>query len=363
MIGGNPQRHTFGFQYYNNPGPMAEYLHTGALGRFEGVLSALWTASFTIAGPEYVNLIAAEAKRPRTYIKTAFKVVYWRFIFFYMVGAVCVGVLVASNDPTLISVFITGDSVGTAAATPFIIAMQNMKVEALPHVINALLVTTIFSAGNTYMYCSSRSLYGLALDGRAPAILQKCTKKGVPIYCVFVVMLFPLLSLLSLSNGSSMALTWLTSLITAGALIDYIVICVTYLFFFRACKAQGVDRTSFPYYGRFQPYTTWIGLIGECFIIVFYGYSSFTPWDVTNFFTHYAMVIVAVALYLYWKIFKRTKVVKPINVDLVWEKPAIDAYEDALEGPPSSFWRELLDMIRWKKDSKSEEDPDTDIEL
>lgn len=199
-----------------------------------------------------------------------------------------------------------------------------------------------------------------------PPQFSRSVPKGVPIYCVLVVMLFPLLSLLSLlslSNGSSVALTWLTSLITAGALIDYIVICVTYLFFYRACKAQGLDRKSFSYYGRFQPYTTWIGLIRECFIIVFYGYSSFTPWDVTNFFTHYAMVMVAVVLYLYWKIVKRTKVVKPMDVDLVWERPSIDAYEDALEEPPSNFWRELLDMVWWKNSSMNVSKLNTDIEL
>ncbi|KAJ5700954.1 AAT family amino acid transporter [Penicillium malachiteum] len=162
-------------------------------------------------------------------------------------AAICVGVLVAYNDPTLVSVFLADDITGTAAATPFVIAMQNMKIEALPHIVNALLLTMIFSAGNCYMYCASRSLYGFALDGRAPSVLQKCTKKGVPIYCVFVAMCFLLLSLLSISNGSSEALTWLTSLITAGALINYIVICITYLAFYRACKVQNLDRRSFPY--------------------------------------------------------------------------------------------------------------------
>lgn len=77
MVGGNPQHDAFGFRAWRDPGPMAEYLHTGDLGRFEGVLAALWTASFTIMGPEFINLIAAEAKRPRVHIKNAFKVIYW----------------------------------------------------------------------------------------------------------------------------------------------------------------------------------------------------------------------------------------------------------------------------------------------
>jgi len=57
--------------------------------------------------------------------------------------------------------------------------MQNLGIDVLPHITNALLVTSIFSAGNTYVYASTRTLYGLALDGQAPKFLRKCTKKGL----------------------------------------------------------------------------------------------------------------------------------------------------------------------------------------
>ena len=30
---------------------------------------------------------------------------------------------------------------------------------------------------------------------------------------------------------------------------------ITYIFFYRACKAQGVDRKTFSYTGWFQPYS------------------------------------------------------------------------------------------------------------
>ena len=68
---------------------MAEYRTKGNLGRFEGFLAALWSAAFTVCGPEYIAMVAAEAMRPRTYIKTAFKTVYYRFGVFFVVGALC----------------------------------------------------------------------------------------------------------------------------------------------------------------------------------------------------------------------------------------------------------------------------------
>jgi len=60
-------------------------------------------------------------------------------------------------------------------------------------------------------------------------------------------MLFPFLSFLQVSSNSSQVLTWLINLITAGGVIDYIVMSVTYLCFYYACKKQGVDRKTLPY--------------------------------------------------------------------------------------------------------------------
>lgn len=57
-------------------------------------------------------------------------------------------------------------------------------------------------------YAASRTLYGLALDGHAPKFLRRCTKKGVPIYCFCVTMIFPFISLLQISSGASVVITW-----------------------------------------------------------------------------------------------------------------------------------------------------------
>lgn len=174
MCGGNPQNDAYGFRYWKNPGAFAPYLGIGGLGKFEGFLAGVWSASFVIVGPEYITMVAAEAKRPRIYIKQAFKTVYWRFGAFFIGGALAVGVLIPYNDPKLVKFL--GN--GTAAASPYVIAMQNLGVGGLPNLVNALLITSIFSAGNTYTYCATRNLYGLALEGRAPKVLTYCVSIG-----------------------------------------------------------------------------------------------------------------------------------------------------------------------------------------
>lgn len=337
MVGGNPQKDAYGFRYWRDPGPLNAH-DNGSLGRFEGFLGALWAASFCVVGPEYISMVAGEARRPRVYIKNAFKTVYWRFGAFFILGAICVGIVLPYNDPELLSVLKAGES--SAAASPYVIAMKNLKIGGLPHLVNALLITSIFSAGNTYTYCATRSLYSLAIEGRAPKFLRKCTRNGVPIYCFIVVMFFPFLSFLQLSDDSAKVLTYLLNIITAGGLINYIVMCSTYIAFYKACQVQGLDRKTLPYTGYFQPYGAWAALGFEIVVVFVYGYTTFKPGNFTvdTFLTYYFMVLLAPILFIGWKLIHKTKWIKPHEVDLVWDAPLIDAYESSFITPPVGFW-------------------------
>ncbi|KAK7961050.1 amino acid permease/ SLC12A domain-containing protein [Apiospora saccharicola] len=346
MCGGNPQHDAYGFRHWSDPGPFREYRSTGDKGRFEGFLAALFSAAFTIVGPEYISMVSAEAKRPSIYIKTAFKTVYYRFGVFFIMGALCVGIVVPYNAKALVELYDgSGSGAGTAAASPYVIAMNNLGIGILPDVTNALMLTSIFSAGNTYTYAATRSLYGLALEGRAPHFLRKTLKNGVPIWCFAITMCFPVLSFLSLSSGSSKVLTWLVTLITAGGIINFIVMCVTYIFFYRACMAQGIDRQSFPYTGWFQPYSAYIALAFEICVVIFFGYTTISPWSARDFFINYMMVILAPLMFIFWKVFKRTSFVKPLEADIVWDRPIIEAYEASFTHPPVGFFTEILQMV------------------
>lgn len=139
MVGGNPQNDAYGFRYWENGNAFqANYLpSSGSLGKFEGFLGALWQAAFTVVGPEYISIVAAEAKRPRVYIKTAFKTVYFRFGLFFIGGALAVGIVCSSTWSDLEEVVVGSKGGGTAAASPYVIAMGHLKVKIFPHIVNA----------------------------------------------------------------------------------------------------------------------------------------------------------------------------------------------------------------------------------
>jgi amino acid transporter len=85
--------------------------------------------------------------------------------------------------------------------------------------------------------------------------------------------------------------------------------------------------------------------------VVIYGYSVFMPgyWSVGTFFSFYTMIFVCIVLYAFWKVFKRTKIVKAHEADLVWERPIIDAYEAAYVEPNLTFFQETLHNLGLRK--------------
>ncbi|KAI1869954.1 uncharacterized protein JN550_005544 [Neoarthrinium moseri] len=346
MLGGNPMHDRFGFRYWYEPGAFAEWYHTGDLGRFMGFLQCLIQASFTIAGPDYVSMAAGEAENPRGVMPRAFNAVFYRLTAFFMLGSLCVGILVPYNDKTMSDAF--SNSAPGAAASPYVVAMGRLGIPVLPHIVNALVLTAAFSAGNSYVYCASRSLFGMALEGKAPAIFTKCLKNGVPIYSVVFVLLISLLSFLQVSSSTATVLSWFVSLITASQLINYCVICATYLCFYRAVHAQGIDRKTLPYVGKLQPYAAWYAFIATFVMAFVGGYTVFLPgrWDLSSFLFSYMMIFIFPVLFIIWKLIHRTKFHKPEEVDLKQDLAGIEEYHRTfVSQPANSMFERALDKV------------------
>lgn len=211
MLGGNPLHDRFGFRFWRDPGAFAPLYKEGDLGRWLGFLQCLILASFTIAGPDYVSMAAGEAENPRVVMPKAYKQVFVRLTAFFVLGSLAVGINVPYTDEELTNAF--ENELPGAAASPYVVAMNRLKIGVLPDIVNAMVLGASFSAGNSYVYCASRSLFGLALEGKAPRIFTRCTRQGVPIYCVLLVLLISLISFLQVSSGSAVVLNWFVNLV------------------------------------------------------------------------------------------------------------------------------------------------------
>ncbi|KAF2869802.1 amino acid permease/ SLC12A domain-containing protein [Massariosphaeria phaeospora] len=346
MLGGNPIKDRYGFRYWKNPGSFAELYYTGDLGKFLGFLQCLIQASFTIAGPDYVSMAAGEAENPRGVMPRAYNAVFYRLTAFFVLGSLCVGINVPYNDPEMTEAFKSGKP--GAAASPYVVAMNRLQVSGLPHIVNAMVLASAFSAGNSYVYCASRSLFGLALEGKAPKFLTKCTKSGVPIYCVGIVLLIALLSFLQLSENSAIVLQWFVSLVTASQLINFSVMCFTFLRFYKACQVQGLDRNTLPYKGFLQPYAAYYGLVGTFIMAFVGGYPVFLKgkWDLPTFLFSYMMIFIFPVLYIGWKLVKKTKMKKAHEVDLYQDLEEIEEYtRNYVEKVETNVFNRWLDKL------------------
>lgn len=285
-LGGNPKHERIGFWYWQHPGAMKEYNAVGDLGRFLGLFSTLINAAFSYAGVEVVAVAAGEAENPRKNIPKAVRRVFWRILFFYVLGSLAIGVLVSSDDPHLLSAQESGAP--GAAQSPWVIGIQNAGITVLPSIINAVILSSASSSGNAFLYTSSRYLYALAQNRQAPRFFLTCSKRGVPYYAVGVSATIGLLTYLSVDKdgGAAKAFEWFQNLTTIASLFTWCSILVAYLRFYKALEAQGINRDTLVFKSPFQPYTAWASLIYFSIIIFFNGFAVFIDgnWNATGKF-------------------------------------------------------------------------------
>jgi amino acid transporter len=101
-MGGSPKGDRIGFRYWNEPGAFAKYLLPGSTGTLLGFWACICQAAFMFMGTEVVGVTFGEAKNPRKTIPRAIKQTIARIAFFYIVGAVVLGMCVPYTDPLLL---------------------------------------------------------------------------------------------------------------------------------------------------------------------------------------------------------------------------------------------------------------------
>lgn len=191
--GGGPKHDAIGFRYWNNPGPWTNYNGIqGPAGHFFGFLSAFITASFSFIGVEIVVITAGESADPHRAIPKAARRVAYRIGFFYILGALLIGLIVDPRDPALVS------GQGNANSSPWVIAIKRAGITALPSIVNACILISAWSAGNSYCWVSSRMLVAMTTDRTLPQFFGKVNSKGVPYVAVCTVWLFGPLAYLSM---------------------------------------------------------------------------------------------------------------------------------------------------------------------
>lgn len=179
MVGGNPRSDVYGFRNWTGGDAMHPYYAEAATGRFLGIWISIRYAVFTVGGPAFLALSAGEISNPRRTIPRVARLIVWRVVGLYVMGALAVGIICPSRDPEYLRAVENGEP--GAGSSPWVFGILKLNITTfLPDAINFMILLSGFSCGNTFLYTASRSLYSLAQNGQAPSIFLRCSKKGIP---------------------------------------------------------------------------------------------------------------------------------------------------------------------------------------
>jgi amino acid transporter len=274
-------------------------------------------------GPELIVFTAGEMRNPRKNLPTASRRFFFRLIIFYIFSARAIGVTCTSNAEGLTS------GAGDANASPWVIAIQNAGIAVLPSIINAGILTSAWSAGNAYLYMSSRSLYSLAKAGNAPKIFARCNRYGLPVYAVLASSLFALLAYLNCGSSAGVVFNWFISLTNTAGYTSWILCCIIFIRFRKACKAQGVVV---PYQSSIQKgqVAAWVCMFVFAFLLLANGFTVFYPgkFTVSGFLTTYLGIPIFLVLWLGHKLTVGRKdpwLYSPEEVDLTSNLKEVEA--------------------------------------
>lgn len=120
-------------------------------------------------------------------------------------------------------------NVPPAAASPFVVAVQLVGISVLDHVINAAILLFVMSAANSDLYIGSRTLYALAVEGKAPKIFKRVNRMGVPYPALILCTLFCGLVFLNVSSGSAKVFTYFVNLVSTFGAITWMSISYSHM--------------------------------------------------------------------------------------------------------------------------------------
>ena len=227
-----------------------------------GVFISLAVVMFSFGGLELVGIAAAETDDPRRTIPKAVNQVLYRILIFY-VGALVV--LLALYPWNKLGGAGSGDWAAAMAASPFVQIFDHIGIPAAAHVLNLVILTAALSVYNSGVYCNSRMLYGLALQGNAPKLLTRTNDRGVPICAL---LLSSGITLICVGLNYLMpkeALGVLMGMVVAALVINWAMISLTHLKF-RAAKEAGGEALVFRAF--WYPFSNYLCLAFMAMIIV-----------------------------------------------------------------------------------------------
>lgn len=251
------------------------------------VVAASFTAVFCFLGTELVGIAAGEGEKPEETIPKAVKTVFVRVVIFYIGATFVVAALIPWQQ-------------GSVDVSPFTLIFQRAGIPGAASIMNFVVLTSTLSCANSGLYASSRMVYAMAKEGKAPKIFAKTSSRGVPIYALLLTASMGLFSFLSKFMGASQVYLLLVSASGLATLFSWIGIALSHYKFRKWFIGQGHSVNELKFKAPFYPFGPVIAG-GLCLIVIVAQF-----FDPTAKLTAWTGVPLFIIVWLYGK-YKQNK--------------------------------------------------------
>ncbi|GAA6014386.1 hypothetical protein JCM11491_007036 [Sporobolomyces phaffii] len=278
---------------------------------FKGFASLFVSAAFAYGGTESIGITAGEQRNPLRNIPRTIYRVFWRIIIFY----ICTIVIIGFNIPYNLA----GLKSKSVQTSPFTLVFQQAGSNVAGSFMNAVILTSVLSAGNHALFAGARVLYGLAVIRQAPAVFRKTNRNGVPWVSVLAVASVSLLFFGAsfLPGGAGEIWTWAQNLVGVSNQIAWLCIGIASTRFRAAWKKQGRSASELRFRNPAGRFAGPIVIVVVSFIILVQGWSVFSGgFDKIGFVSNYIEIPVFLVLYGFWRVVKKVKSPSLGEIDL-----------------------------------------------
>ena len=217
-------------------------------GGFSAMIGVAMIAGFSFQGTELIGIAAGESEEPEKNIPRAVRQVFWRILLFYILAILIISLILPYTDPKLLR-----NDIKDISVSPFTLVFQHAGLLSAAAIMNAVILTAVLSAGNSGMYASTRMLFTLAREGKAPRVFAKLSKGGVPRNALYATTVVAGLCFLTSKFGNQDVYLWLLNTSGMTGFIAWLGIAISHYRFRRGFVKQGHDLASLPYRSTLFP--------------------------------------------------------------------------------------------------------------
>ncbi|EAE8621839.1 amino acid permease [Listeria monocytogenes] len=283
-------------------------------GGFFAILGTFLIAGFSFQGTEMVGIAAGESATPETSVPKAIKQVFWGILLFYIFAIFIIGMIIPYTNPNLLSAEATD-----VAISPFTLVFEKAGLAFAASVMNAVILTSVLSAGNSGLYASTRMLWAMARDKKAPKFLGKVNRRGIPMAALIVTTIVGAMTFITtLTENGTVIYTWLLSASGLTGFIAWVGIAISHYRFRKAFIKQGHDLSELKYKAKFFPFGPILALVLCILVIVGQDYAAFLKPEFTNpaWWQKIGISYIGLPIFLvFWLSFKFTNKTKVIPLE------------------------------------------------